>query len=96
MAPAELEDTLLGHQDVIDACVIGIPCPRSGELPRAYIVRKPGAEYLTENEVKNFIGERLSDHKQLRGGVVFVDQIPKSPSGKLLRRVLKEQYMNAL
>lgn len=79
----------------MDACVIGIPCDRSGELPRAYIVRKPDTN-LTAADIQEFIKERLSDHKQLRGGVVFVDQLPKSASGKLLRRVLKDEYMKSL
>ena len=72
--------------------MIGIPCERAGELPRAYIVKKPDC-HLTEDEVKNFVGERFSDHKHLRGGVQFVEQLPKSASGKLLRRVLKDQYL---
>ena len=95
VAPAELEDTLIGHDEIMDACVIGIPCDRSGELPRAYVVRKPDSN-LTAADVKEFIKERLSDHKQLRGGVVFIDQLPKSASGKLLRRVLKDEYMKSL
>eukprot|EP00111_Clytia_hemisphaerica_P021780 TCONS_00064045-protein len=92
VAPAELEDLLISHENIVDSCVIGVPCERAGEIPRAYIVKKPGSD-LTEDEVKDFVGERFSDHKHLRGGVQFVEQLPKSASGKLLRRVLKDQYL---
>ena len=91
VAPAELEDTLLSHPDVIDSCVIGVPHERAGEAPRGYIVRKKGAT-LTADDINTFMAERLSDHKQLRGGVEFIDAIPKSASGKILRRVLSKQY----
>ncbi|XP_066929646.1 uncharacterized protein [Clytia hemisphaerica] len=92
VAPAELEDLLISHENIVDSCVIGVPCERAGEVPRAYIVKKPGSD-LTEDEVKDFVGERFSDHKHLRGGVQFVEQLPKSASGKLLRRVLRDQYL---
>jgi len=92
VAPAELEDLLIGHEDIIDACVIGVPCERSGEIPRAYVVRKPESA-LTEETVKEYIASTLSDHKKLRGGVEFIEQLPRSPAGKLLRRVLKDEYV---
>lgn len=94
VAPAELEDLLLGHGEIADCCVIGIPCEKSGELPRAYVVKKPDSE-ITEGQVQNYVAEYLSDHKHLRGGVEFLEQIPKSASGKLLRRVLKDEYMKS-
>ena len=91
MAPAELEDLLLGHDEISDACVIGIPCDRSGEIPRAYVVKKEDSN-LSEDEVKSYVAEHLSSYKQLAGGVEFIDQLPKSAAGKLLRRVLKDAY----
>ena len=94
MAPAELEDLLLGHEEISDACVIGIPCDRSGEIPRAYVVKNKDSN-LSEDEVKNYVAEYLSKHKHLAGGVEFVEQLPKSAAGKLLRRVLKERYNNS-
>jgi 4-coumarate--CoA ligase len=59
------------------------------ERPRAYVVRKPGSD-ITEDGVKRLISENLANYKQLTGGVVFLDEVPKSPSGKILKRVLKE------
>lgn len=59
------------------------------ESPRAYIVRKPGTS-ITEEEVKALIADKLASYKQLTGGVIFLDAIPKSPSGKILKRVLRE------
>jgi 4-coumarate--CoA ligase len=59
------------------------------ERPRAYIVRKPGTN-ITEGEVKKLIGDNLASYKQLTGGVIFLDDIPKSPSGKILKRVLRD------
>ncbi|PSN32296.1 putative 4-coumarate--CoA ligase 3 [Blattella germanica] len=90
VAPAELEDILRSHPGVADAAVIGIPDQRSGEVPRAYVILKDSK--LTENDVKKFISEKVSEHKHLAGGVEFVTSIPKNPSGKILRRKLKEMY----
>jgi acyl-CoA synthetase (AMP-forming)/AMP-acid ligase II len=89
--PAELEGLLLEHPGLADAAVIPVPDAEADELPKAFVVRKPGAEALTEDEVKAFIKERVVHYKRLRGGVEFVEAIPKSASGKILRRVLKEQ-----
>ncbi|VDC07101.1 unnamed protein product [Peniophora sp. CBMAI 1063] len=91
VSPAELEDVLLGHPEIIDAAVIGIPAPdHSGnELPSAYIVRAPRSTSAPDDFAK-YVASRIANHKQLRGGVVLVDAIPKSASGKILRRKLKE------
>ncbi|KAK6732337.1 hypothetical protein RB195_016615 [Necator americanus] len=89
VAPAELEDILLSHKEIQDAAVIGVPDEKTGEKPRAYVVR--ANETLTEADVKHFIEEKVSSYKFLTGGVVFVDEIPKSPSGKILRRFLRDQ-----
>jgi len=94
IAPAELEDTLLSHPGINDSGVIGIPNERVGQVPRAYIV-KAADSTITEEEVHAFFEERLSPHKQLRGGIVFVEVLPKSASGKLLRRVLLQEYLDS-
>lgn len=69
--------------------MIGVPDPRAGELPKAFVVRKPD-ESITEEEIEKFVEERVAPHKALRGGVQFIDQIPRALSGKILRRQLKE------
>ncbi|OAL51592.1 acyl-CoA synthetase [Pyrenochaeta sp. DS3sAY3a] len=92
VAPPELEAVLLEAVDrIVDVAVIGLAAkPGSDtESPRAYVVRKPGTN-ITEEEVKGLIKEKLAAYKQLTGGVVFLDEIPKSPSGKILKRVLRE------
>jgi 4-coumarate--CoA ligase len=97
VAPAELEFLLLTHPQVKDAAVIGVPCARSGELPRAYVVlgKEDSAQgndnKNKEADLKAWVKERVAPTKRLEGGVVFVDAIPKSASGKLLRRVLRDQ-----
>ena len=87
--PAELEALLLGHDAVADAAVIPVPDEEAGEIPKAYVVRKPGHD-LTADDVMAFTAERVAPYKKVRQ-VAFVDEIPKSASGKILRRVLVEQ-----
>lgn len=94
VAPPELEAVLLSHPQIIDAAVIGVPHPGGdGEAPRAYIVRRPGpeGEKLTEEEVKTYLGSKLSKYKALTGGVKFVNAIAKNASGKILKKVLREE-----
>ena len=83
---------LLGHPEIIDAAVIGIPEPdNSGnELPRAYVVRGPQSN-SGPKEFAGYVASRVANHKCLRGGVVLLESIPKSPSGKILRRTLRER-----
>lgn len=69
--------------------MIGVPDSRAGELPKAYVVRKAN-ENITEEDLVKFIEERVAPYKALGGGVQFIDEIPRSPSGKILRRKLKE------
>ncbi|KAI8909402.1 hypothetical protein DFJ77DRAFT_472376 [Powellomyces hirtus] len=87
--PAELEGYLLTHPDIADAAVISRPDAAAGELPRAYVVRKPNTT-VTEQAIAKFIEGKVAQHKRLRGGVVFVTEIPKLASGKILRRVIRE------
>ena len=101
MAPGELEGVLLDHPDIVDAAVIGIPDPSSGggsECPRAYIVRRPrtGSPRPSAEEVHKHMHMRLASYKQLTGGIVFTNLIPKNVSGKILKRVLREQAAGEL
>ncbi|KAF5097862.1 hypothetical protein D0Z00_002235 [Geotrichum galactomycetum] len=96
VAPAELEAILLTHPDIADAAVTGFNVPDEGtELPRAFIVLKSGAG--TGNAandalaVKQWFDTRVARHKQLWGGIVMLPEVPKSPSGKILRRMLRDR-----
>ena len=94
VAPAELEALLLTHPSIDDAAVIPVEDEISGELPRAYIVARKdeSSQKLKEKEVYEWVKERVANYKKLAGGVEFIDEVPKSASGKILRRVLKEKY----
>ncbi|KAH8312644.1 hypothetical protein KR044_011858 [Drosophila immigrans] len=87
--PAEIEALLLTNEKIKDAAVIGRPDEEAGELPMAFVVKQANAQ-LSEDDVITFVHERASPAKRIRGGVIFVDEIPKNPSGKILRRVLRE------
>lgn len=90
VAPAELEAVLLSHPDIDDVAVIGVHSrEQATELPRAYVVPRKGSS-LKEDHVHDHVRCRLAQHKHLRGGVVFIEAIPKSPAGKILRRLLRD------
>ena len=84
VAPAELEAVLLSHPMVADAAVIPCPDEEAGEVPKAFIVLKGEA---TAEELQEYVSERVAPYKKIRQ-LEFIEQIPKSPSGKILRRVL--------
>ncbi len=85
--PAELEALLTGHDEITDAAVIGVPDDEAGERPKAFIVRKADST-LGADDIKAFVADRVATYKQL-SDVEFVDSIPKSASGKILRRELR-------
>ena len=89
VAPAELEALIVGHPDVVDVAVIGVPDDEAGERPKAFVVARPGAE-VGADAVRAFVAERAAAYKRL-AEVEFVDEIPKSASGKILRRVLRDR-----
>ncbi|XP_053697105.1 uncharacterized protein LOC128744275 [Sabethes cyaneus] len=91
VAPAELEEILRDHSDVADAAVVGQSHPISGEVPRAFIVKKKNAK-VSENDLMKYVADKVAVYKKLEGGVTFVDSIPKNASGKILRRKLKDEY----
>ena len=96
VAPAELEALLLSHPAVNDCAVIGVLAEREGEVPKAFVV--PNQTMLAElgpSAFKEDIAQHVRRHKSknmwLEGGVEFAESIPRNPSGKMLRRVLREQ-----
>ncbi|KAI1764475.1 acetyl-CoA synthetase-like protein [Hypoxylon sp. FL1150] len=89
VAPAELEALLLENKGVDDVAVVGVTI-NGEEYPRAYIVPHPEVKQ-TEQEIAKWMESKVVYYKRLRGGVKFVDAIPKNPSGKLLRKLLREQ-----
>ncbi|CAD5118126.1 DgyrCDS6865 [Dimorphilus gyrociliatus] len=88
VAPAELESVLLTHPKIKDAGVVGIDDERAGQIPKAYVVKK--VDNLTKKEINDYIADKLSDFKRLRGGIDFIEEIPRLPSGKVLRRTLRD------
>ena len=90
VAPAELEATLVSMDGIVDAAVIGLPDDEAGELPVAFVVT--GDPAPSEADIKAHLAKTLSTYKQVHR-VTFVDEIPKSASGKILRRVLKAQAL---
>lgn len=96
VAPAELESVLLQHPEVADVAVIGIESKgEATELPRAYIT--PSRPLSSQEAspfalgVQDWVSQRVAPHKRLRGGIVIIDQVPKSAAGKILRRELRER-----
>ncbi|KAH8592885.1 hypothetical protein B0O99DRAFT_653545 [Bisporella sp. PMI_857] len=91
VAPAELEDLLLGHEFVEDAAVFGIQDDYSGEKPKAFIVAKPHAPTKQQlgRVLMKYVKEKKVKHKWLKE-IEFIEEIPKSASGKILRRVLRD------
>jgi acyl-coenzyme A synthetase/AMP-(fatty) acid ligase len=92
VAPAELEAVLLEFDAIADAAAVGITLD-SQEWPRAYINLKDeykGKEAQMEKEIHAHMKEKVAKHKQLVGGIVFVNEIPKLQSGKIMRKVVKE------
>ncbi len=88
--PAEVEDVIIGHPKVAEVGVIGVPDERWGESVRAVIVPLPG-QSVTSKEIQEFCTGKLAKYK-IPKSVVFVDELPRNPAGKILKRVLREQH----
>jgi acyl-coenzyme A synthetase/AMP-(fatty) acid ligase len=95
VAPAELEATLMAHPTVAEAAVVPVSDDAAGELPRAYVVlarSHAGAEAPTlAGELQEYVAQKLAAHKHLKGGVKFVDALPKNANAKVMRKVLAER-----
>ncbi|WP_082008127.1 AMP-binding protein [Microbacterium mangrovi] len=89
VAPAELEAILLGHPQIADAAVIGVQDAEGEEFPKAFVVLAPGAQ-LDADDVMAYVAERVEPHKKVRE-VEFIDVVPKSAAGKILRKDLRQR-----
>ena len=87
--PKEVEDIIASHPDVLEAGVFGKPAPTVQELVTAAVVKAPGSN-VTEAEIVAFVDNQIDDAKKLRGGLVFVDKLPKNAMGKIQRRKLMD------
>ncbi|KAM0524865.1 hypothetical protein ACHAPE_000969 [Trichoderma viride] len=100
VAPAELEAHLLTHPYVSDCAIIPVPDTYAGEVPKAYVV-KSDTECTGKSDkdidaaIQKHVKEHKAKHKWLVGGIEFIDAIPKSPSGKILRRLLRDKEKKA-
>lgn len=99
VAPAELEALLLQNSKVADCAVLGIyDDSEATEFPRGYVVPAESAgvkdektKAAFEKEIQDWVNKQVANHKKLRGGVRVIEVVPKSPSGKILRRILRDQ-----
>ncbi|KAM7272266.1 hypothetical protein ACFE04_026929 [Oxalis oulophora] len=91
--PAELEKLLQSHPEIADAAVIPYPDEEAGQIPMAYVVRKPGSQ-ITQAQIMEYIAKQVAPYKKIRR-VAFINAIPKSPAGKILRRELTNQSLSS-
>lgn len=84
--PAELEHLLQSNPEIVDAAIVPYPDEEAGQIPMAFVVRKPGSN-ITEAQIMDFIARQVAPYKKIRR-VAFINSIPKSPAGKILRREL--------
>ncbi|XP_022913292.2 uncharacterized protein [Onthophagus taurus] len=88
VSPTELENIILEMPAVADVAVVGVPDTLAGEVPRAFIVKKPKAA-LTEEDVLKYVNPKVVHYKKLSGGIRFLNMIPRNPNGKILRNELR-------
>jgi acyl-CoA synthetase (AMP-forming)/AMP-acid ligase II len=96
VAPAELEAHLLTHPAVADCAVIPVPDDAAGEVPKAFVVKSSSIgiednDRMVAKEIAKHVQDHKARHKWLKGGIEFINVIPKSPSGKILRRLLRDK-----
>lgn len=90
VAPAELEAVLLEHEDIADAAAVGFTV-NGEEYPRAYVALQEGSKgKVTAKQIQDWMKSKVAKHKQLTGGVAFVDEVPKLQSGKIQRKLMRD------
>ncbi|KAJ4952151.1 hypothetical protein NE237_028983 [Protea cynaroides] len=94
IAPADLESILISHPNIVDAAITAAPDEIAGEIPIAFVVKRPGSS-LSEADVITFVAGKVAPYKKVRK-VIFTTSIPKSPAGKILRRKLKETLVSRM
>ncbi|MGH9007542.1 MAG: AMP-binding enzyme, partial [Acidimicrobiales bacterium] len=90
VAPAEIEAVLHGHPAVVDCAVFGVPDERAGEVPVAAVRLEPGST-VASDDLQRLVSDSLAAYKRLQA-IVLVDSIPRTASGKVLRRTLRDQW----
>ncbi|XP_045525979.1 4-coumarate:CoA ligase 1-like isoform X2 [Pieris brassicae] len=90
VSPTEIETIIMELPEVADVAVIGISDDKDGEVPKAFVVRKPNHQ-LTANQVYDIVAKKLVNYKHLKGGVEFIDEVPRNVAGKIMRKDLKVQ-----
>ncbi|KAL0829237.1 hypothetical protein ABMA28_004062 [Loxostege sticticalis] len=88
VSPTEIESVIMEQPEVADVAVVGMPDPLAGELPKAFVVLKPGHK-MTEKQIYDLVAQKLTKYKHLDGGVAFLDAIPRNAAGKIMRNELK-------
>ena len=86
--PAEVEDLISGHPEVVEATALGVDDKEWGHRLRAFVVKADGAN-IDEDDIKHYVREHLARYKVPRE-VVFLDELPRNPTGKILKRELRE------
>lgn len=79
---------ILEIPEIADVAVVGVPDTLAGEVPKAFVVKKPNTQ-ITEEDITKYVNPKVTHYKKLAGGVRFIDVIPRNPNGKILRNELK-------
>ncbi|XP_044268916.1 4-coumarate--CoA ligase 1-like [Tribolium madens] len=96
IVPSSIEAILLEHSAVKDAVVFGIPAGEKGEIPAACVVLKDNCCNIDKEEILKFVEERVSEREKLRGGVTFLNELPRTPTGKLIRNEVRNIVIKSM
>lgn len=88
--PSEIENVIQSMDGVESVVVVEIPNVETSFLACAVVIKKPGFKEMKEEEIVDYVAGRLPEYKQLHGGVLFVDEFPRTSSGKIIKRLIRE------